>query len=410
MKAIQFNATIPRYALGRALGGIAPALLWSGLSCTSYVDIPEPHLPGADWVRVRTRLGGICGSDLSAIHLQTSPYFSPITSFPYTFGHENVGEIAEIGPGVSGWKPGERVIVEPSLGCEARGFTEMCPACSRGEVNLCERLIDGQVSAGTMLGFCRDTGGSWSAGFVAHASQLYRPPQQLSDENALMVEPFSVGMHAALTHFPGEDQTVLIIGAGTIGLCTVAALRALGCQARLLVLARYPFQAEAALRLGASQVISSAHGKDYAAELARLTGMRLLAPIIGRRVPLGGVQTTFDCVGSSLSADDALHFTRSGGKVVLVANLGQAKGIDWSAVFQKELDVQASFVYHHAEPYAGKAWRAFDLALHLMESGQVDLGWMVTHRFRLEDYRRALALTSRHGANRIIKAVFEFPG
>lgn len=82
MKAIRFNATIPRYALGQALGKLSPGLLWSGLSCTFVSDEPVPPLPAGDWVNIRTRYGGICGSDLNTIHLHNSPYYSPSPPSP----------------------------------------------------------------------------------------------------------------------------------------------------------------------------------------------------------------------------------------------------------------------------------------------------------------------------------------
>ena len=113
MKAIRFNATIPRYAAGLAMSRVRSSLLWSGRSCTYVEEVPVPDLIGPDWVRIRTRLGGICGTDIGTIHLHTSPYFSPFASFPYTIGHENVGVIAEVGPEAGDWQVGQRVVVEP---------------------------------------------------------------------------------------------------------------------------------------------------------------------------------------------------------------------------------------------------------------------------------------------------------
>lgn len=404
MKSIRFNATIPRYAAGLALGKVLTAQLWSGRSCTFVEDGPIPLLPGPDWVRIKTRLGGICGSDLGVIRLNTSPYYSAITSFPYTFGHENVGVIAEMGPAVTGWQPGERVVVEPLLWCRPRGFEELCEFCSRGEINRCKRTNDGVLAPGLLIGACRDTGGSWSPYFVAHQSQMYRVPEHLSDENALLVEPFAVGLHPALQHLPADDETVLILGAGTIGLATLAALRALGSQAHILVAARYAFQAEAAKRLGASDVIRG----DLYAEIARRTGGAGLKPIIGKQVLTGGVDRTFECVGSDSALDDALRLTRPGGTVVLVGVPGIAKNVDWTSIFLKELRVVAAYTYHRAEQFEGRTWSTFELAIDLMASGKVDLGWMVTHRIKLDEYDRAFKLLGQKGNSGVIKAAFEF--
>ena len=408
MKAIRFNVTITRYAAGLVLGKVSPRLLWSGLSCTYANDSPPPALPGDDWVRVATRYGGICGSDLGAIHLHTSPYLSPFVSFPYTFGHENVGVIAEAGPAVKGWQPGQRVVTEPTLWCEPRGIEPRCRNCAQGEINRCLCFTEGKLAPGLFIGACRDTGGSWSESFVAHRSQLYAVPDAVSDENALMVEPFASGLHPVLQHFPADDETVLILGAGTIGLCTLAALRALGSQARLLIVARYPFQAEAAQRLGASQVILNRSKTDVYDQVAQHTAARLLHPILGKRVLVGGVDRTFECAGTDAALDDAVRLTRTGGSVILVGVPGIAKGVDWTAIFAQELTVTAGYTYHHAERWNGRTWTTFELALELMASGQVDLGWMVTHRFRLKDYDRAFRLLGQRGNSQVIKAVFEF--
>jgi threonine dehydrogenase-like Zn-dependent dehydrogenase len=190
MKAIQFRVMAPRPVVGAArevesaLAKFYPGILWSGVSC-GHAEVPEPRLPGEDWVKIKTRYGGICGSDLGGIHL-----------------------------------------------------------------------------------YCRDTGGSWGACFTAHESQLYRVPNNVGDENAVLVEPFGVALHAVLQDIPGDDEPVLVIGAGAVGLLTIAALRALGSHARVLVLARCPFRAEAALKLGATEIIPSGRGRDYYAESA----------------------------------------------------------------------------------------------------------------------------------------------
>ena len=100
MKAIQFNPAIPRYIIGRAIGHYLPGILWSGLSCIRYLDVPELSLPGCDWVKIKTLLGGICGTDLSTIRLNTSLSLTPFYSFPNILGHEGIGTISELGPDV----------------------------------------------------------------------------------------------------------------------------------------------------------------------------------------------------------------------------------------------------------------------------------------------------------------------
>jgi threonine dehydrogenase-like Zn-dependent dehydrogenase len=407
MNAIRFNFTIPRYIFGKLAEKIYPPLLWSGLSCTSLKQVPEPDLPGAEWVKVRTHLAGICGSDTGTIYLYTSTYNEPLASFPFTFGHESVGTIVEVGPGVESWQVGDRVTVEPTLWCAPRGFPpeQWCQSCKTGQPNLCTHTTKGELSPGWGIGACTETGGSWSPIFTAHQSQLYRIPDKISDENALLVEPFSVGLHAALQNMPSDDETVLILGAGTIGLMQVAALRALGSKAEILIAARYPFQAEAARKLGASEVLS---GGDLFLQIADRTNATIFKPKIGKRIMVGGVDRIFECVSSQSTLDDALRLTKPGGQVVVVGMPGIVKGLDWTSIFNQELTVSAAYLYDHAERWQGKTTSTYQIALEMMGSGDLDLGWMITHRYPLEQFATALRQIAKKKQHPVIKPVFEF--
>jgi L-iditol 2-dehydrogenase len=95
MKALQFDVTVPRYVAGRILGAVSKPLFWSGLSCLRYLDVAESAPPGPDWVRIRTKYGGICDSDWGLIHLHDSPYLSPFGSQRFPIGHEDLGTIME---------------------------------------------------------------------------------------------------------------------------------------------------------------------------------------------------------------------------------------------------------------------------------------------------------------------------
>lgn len=406
MKAIQFNPTIPRYIIGRSLGHAVQGILWSGLSCTQYKDMPEVSLPADDWVKIKAGFSGICGTDLSTIRLHTSLSLTPFSSFPCILGHEGIGYVSEPGPAVHGFQTGERIVVEPLLWCAPRGVADLCPFCRRGEISLCEHAPDGTISPGMSIGFCSDTGGTWSEQFVAHQSQLYHVPDGVSDRNALMVEPFSTGLHAVLGNFPGDEETVIILGAGTIGLCVIAALRALGSKARLLVLARHKFQAEAAEKAGASSVIAGG-GLSAFQEIAQCLGARLMKPMMGKPVMLGGVDRVFECIGSESSIDTALSVCRAGGQVVLVGMPGTLR-VDWTPVSVKELKVNASWAYHHAEELDGRRQATFQIALDLMNRNRVNLEWMVTHVFRLEEYKNVFKMLGKRSTYQIIKAAFIF--
>lgn len=405
MKALQFVQSIPRYSLTRALGWLLPAIYWSPLACLQLREVPEPSLPSPEWVRIRTRYGGICGSDLHIVLLQSSPATSVFASFPFTLGHENTGTVAAIGAAVTDLRPGDRVVVEPLLGCRARGFTDPCPACQRGETNRCQRFTEGIIAPGIMIGACRDTGGSWAPFFVAHQSQVFRVPDHLSDEEALMVEPFAAALHPVLRFPPRDHETVLVIGAGVIGLCLIAALRAIGSRARVIALAKYGFQADLARALGADAVVRRQGAYDR--QLADLLGARLLRPILGPAVLTDGADLVYDCVGSAASLSDALRLARTGGRVVLVGLAGQLPAIDWTWVWLRELTLWGACAYG-VEQVEGETVRTFTLALQLLSGGRARLGHLITHKFRLDEYRRALATVVQKGRSGVVKAVFAF--
>jgi threonine dehydrogenase-like Zn-dependent dehydrogenase len=407
MLALQFSDSIPRYAATKALGKGRHEVFWGPLACLQARDVPPPPLPGAEWVRVRTRYGGICGSDLGTITLHASTSTSVFTSFPFTLGHENVGTLSELGPGVRSFSVGERVVVNPLLPCAARGFTDLCDMCARGQVNLCQRFDQGTIAPGLLTGFCRDTGGSWSAEFVAHQSQLLRVPEGLSDEAAVLAEPFAVALHAVLRQPPADDDSVLVVGGGIIGLCVIAALRALGRRARVVASVRHAFQADAAKRLGADVVLTPQRGRAFEQQALDAFGARSLKPVLGPNVIVGGARVIYECVGSDASVADALRVAASGGTVVLVGLAGAPRGVDWTPIWLNEVDIRGSFCYA-IEEVAGERIDTMALALRLLADGKADLADLVTHRFALADYRAALETVTSKGSSGVIKAVFAF--
>ncbi|MEW6568480.1 MAG: zinc-binding dehydrogenase [Chloroflexota bacterium] len=398
--------SIPCYLLTKTFGAFYRPAHWGPLALLRYREVDEPRLPGPQWVRIRTRYGGICGSDLNTVLLKDSPALSAFTSFPFTLGHENVGTIAEVGAEVPGFAASERVVVEPLLPCAARGFEEPCEFCQRGQFSLCLNFTRGSISPGLGIGSCRDTGGSWSPYFVAHRSQLFHLPEAMSDENALMVEPFAVALHVVLRSFPKDGDTVLILGAGVVGLCTLAALRALGSRARVIVVDKYPFQGEMARAFGADQVIGLRDG-DYLRAVAEATGGTLRKPILGKRVLVGGADLVYECVGSARSVDDSLRLTRSGGTVVLVGLAGILRGVDWTPIWLNELTVKGSF-WCGTESVGSRNVRTFQRAVEMIAQRRPDLSPLVTHRFRLDEYRKALAMTADRGRHRVVKSAFVF--
>ena len=393
MEAIQYIKSVPRYLLVRMLGGRRTGLRTGPLSCIRLAEVPEPRLPTEEWVRIKPRLSGICGSDLATIAAKGSPYFSPLISHPFVFGHEVVGEAMD----------GTRVVIEPALCCAVRGV-EPCRRCAAGEYGNCERITKGALSAGIQTGYCRDTGGGWSRSLVAHPFQVHPVPESMSDEAAVLIEPFACALHAALRGKPEEGTTALVIGCGSIGLLTIAALRVAGSRCRIVAVARYPHQGAAAEQLGADEVLGTE--RDLYGAICEMTGAERHQPELGKPVLIGGAETVFDCVGTAATIDDALRFTRAKGTTVLVGMPAIPAGIDWTSIWYKELAVVGAYAYG-TENWGGERIRTFKLAIQLMGDIGRRVGSLVTHRFPLGDYRQALSVAMHTGKHRSIKTVFD---
>ena len=405
MQAIQYIKSIPRYLTMRYLGKRWSSLYTSPISCTRLVDIPEPQLLTPQWVKIRTRLSGICGSDLATITAKGSPYFSPFTSTPFVFGHELVGEVAELGEAVEGVSMGQRVVIEPALPCRVREIDPPCYQCQNARFTNCENITRGSISEGVQTGYCRDTGGGWSQYLLAHQSQLHPVPDEISDELAVLLEPFACAIHGVLQAEIQKTADICVIGAGTIGLLTVAALRMLGYQKRILILAKHPHQQEFAREFGADVVIPANLGR-YAA-LCELTDAEPYQPELGQQVLLGGVDVTFDCVGSSVSIDDALRFTRAGGEVILLGMPGIPKNIDWTSIWYKQLRVKGAYTYGLETYNKGEEIHTFQLGLRLLQEHGTQLLPLVGTPFLLQDYKHALQTALNTGKTATVKTVFD---
>jgi threonine dehydrogenase-like Zn-dependent dehydrogenase len=405
VKAVTFAAPIPRYLVTAGAGRLNSGLYVGPHSCTRLSESPSPALPGPDWVRIQTRMGGICGSDLGIVTLSASPSTSPFSSFPFTPGHENVGTVAELGAAVKGWGVGQRVVVNPLLSCVPRGIDPLCAGCADGHASRCEHFTDGALAPGMLIGTTRGLGGGWGEEFVAHQSQLVAVPDSLADEEAVLIEPLACSVQAVRANLPPAGARVLVIGSGAIGLVTVAALQALSPAADVTVLSRYAFQAEQAERLGAARTVSGRG--DYFEALAEISGARLLKPIIGKRIAVGGFDQVYVCVGGVRGMEDALRFTRSGGTIVLLGNSTQLNGIDWSPVWLKELTIRGSLCYS-GHSHGGAGAHAFTEAAALVADGRARLAPLLTHTFRIDQLRDALLTAMDKKGSGSIKVAFRY--
>ena len=399
MLALQYSKNIPRYLLMRAAAKRIKGLDTSRLSPLQLVDVPEPKLPTPEWVRVRPLLSGVCGSDLGTLSAETSPYFSPLTSPPFVMGHEILGEVTE---DKGGFATGEKVVVEPALGCAARGIEPRCPYCASGRYPLCVYVAEGDISPGIQTGFCGDTGGGWTEGtLVAHPTQLHRVPENVPDEAAVAVEPLACAVHAALGAKPDPNDTVVVIGAGSVGLLVIAALKTLTDAGRIICVAKHERQREEAMRLGANEVV---HPKETYEKLPKVLDAKAYRPELGKPIVMGGADKVFECVGAPGTIEDAVRLARPGGEVALVGMPGARSCLDLAALWHGEVKLAGTYAYG-VEEYGGERVKSFRLAMGL--ASEIDLASLVGPRFRLREYRAAIAAARSSGRAGHVKVVFD---
>lgn len=388
----------------RYLGKKWGSLYTSPLSSVRLVEMKEPQLPTQQWVKIKTRLSGICGSDLSTITAKGSPYFSPFTSTPFVLGHEIVGDVVEVGDAVEGVSIGERVVVEPALSCRVREIDPSCYQCQNNRFSNCVNITRGSISAGVQTGYCRDTGGGWSEYVLAHQTQIHSVPDEMSDELAVLLEPFACSLHGVFQAEVHGKKDICVIGGGTIGLLTIAALRMIGYENRIIVFAKHPHQQKLSETLGADVVIPASRGRYET--FCELTDTEPFQPELGQQVLLGGVDVTFDCVGSSTSIDDALRFTQAGGEVILLGMPGIPKHVDWTSVWYKQLHVKGAYTYG-LESYQNETIHTFQLGLRFLQEHGASLLTLIGEPFTLQNYRQAIQTALNTGITSSVKTVFD---
>lgn len=415
MKAVVFEAKPAGWLICRLLAKKFPALRKSALDGFELRDIPVPQLPGDDWVLLRTRLGGICGSDV-ALFTQKQPPDSLLqayTSQPMQMGHENVAVVEKVGAAVDSSWLGRRVTVEPTLGCLPRGTQPMCPRCQAGEFGACENFsgdLGGKypLPAGSSIGYNSATGGSWGEFFVAHISQLVTLDETISDEEALMIDPFACSLHAVLRANLSGAERVLVYGSGALGLGAVASLRAVGFTGRVEVLCgRSQHLRDAAARMGADECFMLPGKKSLRFEaMAKRVGGTLQRVRFGNYMISGGYDAVFDCVGTAKSFVECLKFARARGQVVMLGTL-QEKIPDISPLWFRELDILGCWGRSY-ENFGGERLTTYELVLKFLKERKMSAFGLVTHLYRLSDYRKALLAATDKYSSGAIKTAFDF--
>jgi L-iditol 2-dehydrogenase len=377
-----------------------------GLAHLQLTEVPVPDLPNDHWVVIKSKIAGICGSDIGFLQKKPMPAAEPYFRLPIIPGHELFGQVEALGKKVRGLRVGQRVSIDPSLGCKERGFKQLCPRCREGNPGICERLAEGCLGPGILIGTCRDTGGGWGEYFVAPSHRVFPVPDGIGDDEASLLEPFAVCLRAVLNNPPQKKEWVVVIGAGTIGLMNIAALKAVEPTCKVACVAKYPFQAALACTLGAERVID-AQRDDVVASVGELAQTKVYKLSSGGALLAGGVRVVYDTVTSATTLNQALRVVCGRGTVVILGLAALPEGVDWTPIWLKEIKVIGSLTYG-TEVFKGKWAATFVRAISLLARRQADLTPLRPRKYPLGRYREALSEAANKKTSEAVKVSFAF--
>jgi threonine dehydrogenase-like Zn-dependent dehydrogenase len=375
------------------------------------VECERPRPLRDDWVVAKTRLTGICGSEAKQIFGDFNEAYpdsalATLFSFPMVMGHEVVGEVTELGPSARGLEPGQRVILNPWLSCLPRGIDPPCPSCQAGDLSMCWHFTEGGLAAGIHTGTCRDAPGGFADYFPAHDTMLFPVPPGMADEVAVLADPFSVSLHSVTRNPPPPGGRAVVYGAGALGTTATAILRALHPDVDVLVVARHPAQAELARALGAEVVDSEPAEAVIEAVTAWSGGVLQPTPYGLPMAHPGGVDVVYDTVGTTETSEVAVRVLRTRGTLVK-SGVNPPARWEWSPLYFKEISWVGSNAFG-VEEVEGVRQHAMLHFLDLVGDGRIDLAGMLTHTFRLAQWREAFTALATQTESGAIKVAFDF--
>jgi threonine dehydrogenase-like Zn-dependent dehydrogenase len=395
MIAYRFDFSIPRILATRALRPVWRGVVWSPLSPTRRLRIPDQPLPGPRWIRVRNLQTGICATDLSLLLVRGGPRIS-IAALPgfsqFYLGHEVLSVVTEAGPDVQTIVVGDRVVLDTTITgptCASQSIVPACRHCTAGNVALCENQ---SAQAGPVR-----IGGGWGDGYVAHESEVHGVPEALTSDQAVLLEPAGVALRTVAREPPRPGDHVLIVGCGILGLLVCGLAKIGQPAAHVTAMARYPHQAAMARKMGADEVLGPG---DVYAEVARLTGARLYRGQLGNQTTIGGFDVVYNMVGSARALEDSLRWTRAGGTVVVAGIAFDSVRVDLTPVWHQEVSLKG-ITGHEIDAWHGRPAKALGLLAQWMAEGTLRTDGLITHRYPLRRIREAVATALARDAGAI---------
>jgi threonine dehydrogenase-like Zn-dependent dehydrogenase len=395
MKAVQIDKNYTKFATAV----VANKIKGHGNSLSSLplslVDLPELKLPDDSWTFIYPIMSGICGSDLKTIEAKSSRQLEHSVTFPFVMGHETVAIRAD---------NLKMVVIESVLSCGSLGI-EYCNFCQNSNIDLCQHQMYSDIAPGLQIGYTKDIPGGWSEFSMAQTDHLIEVPDDIQEEDAVMVEPMACAIHGVLKIDPTALKTfnskplVSVIGAGTLGLCVTAALKYLyKDKITVLTLAKHPYQQSLAKSLGADNL---ADLNNYLNKVRSLSGSLMTGPTLTY-----GSDIVIDCIGSKDSIHQAIFSTKPGGQIILVGMPSKTL-LDLSLLWQRQITITGAYTYgtETASILKAKPKRTFDLAVDAVT--KLKLGRLVSAKYSLENYKVAVEHAMNAGSRDSTKIVFK---
>ena len=407
MKTIYFDKDIPRVLATKGVVAAsrkvkkANKLLYSGLNAVKYAkNIPDPKLPADNQVRVKNIACGLCGTDVSFFKATTgtNSALEPIPSSKKTYlGHENVGVVIEVGKSVTDFKVGDRVGIRAYMsGCDNKDLPR-CKYCEEGNYNLC-------VNYGAKPRFdLKWIGAGWGDTFIAPQQQLYHVFDEISDEQATMIEPSCVSVHSVLRDIPKKGEKILVMGCGAIGLGIVQAIKVVQPETEVWVLERVKSKIEFAMKLGADHVLQ---GDPLKAASEATGGSEVYQGMSEKnRYFFGGFDRVYDCIGGDWANTMGCRLLAPRGTLMKIGHHMCPINYDETPVWWQELTL-IGIDAHGIEDWEGRKLYTFDLVQEWIRDGKYSVDGFVTNHFKLDDYKSAMELAIRNPPD-VIKIVID---
>jgi L-iditol 2-dehydrogenase len=338
-------------------------MVLTGIRQMEMTESPMPQIARPDQVLLKIETVGVCGSDIH--YYRTGKIGSQVVQYPYPVGHECAATVVEVGSGVTRFKPGDRVSVDPAIWCND------CDQCAKGRFHTCRNLL--------FMGCPGQIGGCLCDFYVMPEASCFKIRVTTSFELGALIEPLAIGVYAVQQSGIGPDSTITIQGLGPIGLSVLCAARAKGVS-KIYVTEPLEYRRSAALQNGAVFGIDP-YEKDANHEFSALVPDKM--------------DVVFECCGKQEALDEACNLLSPGG-TVMVVGIPEEDRLSFSPDIARRNELRFQNVRRQNE--------CVEEAIALVENAEVDVSFMITHRYTFDQCKEAFDLVDGY-SDGVIKAM-----